>query len=51
VDELYAAAGRKVANIAVAGFEILSNTIREIISSIMPGNVCSEPHNNSLCFQ
>jgi hypothetical protein len=50
IDEVFDAAVRKVASIAIAGFEILSNTIREIISSVMAGNVCSEPQNNSYEF-
>jgi hypothetical protein len=28
-----------------------SNSIREVVHFVPPGNVCSESHNNSMCFQ
>jgi hypothetical protein len=50
IDEITDASGRKIANVIV--IEVLKNdhSTKEIVSSVMPGNVCCESHNNSTCF-
>jgi hypothetical protein len=50
VHETTNATGRKIANVVI-GLLRNSNAVREIVSSVMPGNVCSESHNNSTRFQ
>jgi hypothetical protein len=44
-------ASRRQAVKCCRGIEKRSNIIREIISSVMQGNFCSESHKSSTCFQ
>jgi hypothetical protein len=50
IDETTGVSGRKVADVFIGVLKKRSNAVREIISLVIPGNVCSESHNNSTCL-
>lgn len=49
IHEISAAVRRKGYKCSQWGFEEGSNDIRQVISSVMLGSVCSESHNTSTC--
>jgi hypothetical protein len=50
IDEATDACGRKVANVVIGVLKI-NQMLSEKSFSLMQGNVCSESHNSSMCFQ